>query len=70
MGLLLDDKSVIHKPKPMPGRVEVVQRASLSKYNMYKFDYYGAYWGSQSCSFNLFLEFILKREVCIMQTEP
>ena len=32
--------------------------------------YYRVSWWSHSCSFNLFMEPILKREVCIMQTEP
>ena len=31
---------------------------------------YGAYWGPHSHSFNLLIEFILKEEVGIMQTEP
>ena len=31
---------------------------------------YGAYWRPHSYSFNLLIEFILKEEVSIMQTEP
>ena len=31
---------------------------------------YGAYWRAHSHSFNLFIEFILKRKVSIMQKEP
>ena len=30
---------------------------------------YGAYLWAHGCSLHLFIEFILKREVCIMQTE-
>ena len=36
-GILFDDESIIHKPIPMPGGVQVVWRASLSKYSMYRF---------------------------------
>ena len=36
MALLLDDKSVIHKPEQHLGGVEAEQRASLSKYSMYR----------------------------------
>ena len=32
--------------------------------------YYKAYQGPHRCSFNLFIELILKREVSIMQKEP
>ena len=31
---------------------------------------YGAYWWAYSHSLNLLIEFLLKWEVCIMQTEP
>ena len=70
MGLLLNDKGVIHKPEPMPkwggGSVEGFPFKILHV----EVCYYGAYLGPHSCSFNLFIEFILKKEVCIMQTEP
>ena len=36
MGLLLDDPSVIHKPKPKPGGLEADLRASLSKCSIYR----------------------------------
>ena len=31
--------------------------------------HYRAYWRPHSCVFHLLIEFILKREVCIVQTE-
>ena len=36
MGLLLNDKCVIQKPKPKPGGLEAELRASLSKCSMYR----------------------------------
>ena len=63
MGLLMDDKGVIHIPKPMP--TEVLE-ADMESFSLKTFQVqicnYGAYWRSHSHSFNLFIEFILKGE--------
>ena len=70
MSLLLDDPSVIHTPIPKPG----VVRGRLKGFSLKMFHiqvgYYQAYRWPHSHSFNLFIELILKREACIMQTEP
>ena len=68
MGLLLDDESVIHKPKPVPGGGGSVEGFLFRIFNI-QVSHYGADWGPHSCTLNLFIEFILKRKVCIMQTE-
>ena len=70
MGLLLNDTSVIHKPKLIPGGLEEEWRASLSKTFHIQVGNYGAYQKPFHHSLNLLIEYVLKGEVCIMQTEP
>ena len=61
MGLLLDDKCVIHIPKPMPrgigGRLESF---SLKIFHA-QIGHYGTYWRPHSHPFNLFIEFIFEK---------
>ena len=52
------------------GGLEADQRASLSKCSMYRLATMGLIWWPHCHSLNLLIEFILKWEVCIMQTEP
>ena len=70
MSLLLDDPSIIHKPKPILGRVGGRLESFFLKMFHIQIDNYGAYHRPPSCSFNLLIEFILKRKVSVMQTEP
>ena len=65
MSLLLDDPSVIHKPILKPGGWQADLRASPSKCSIYRLAIIGL-----TSDPNLFIELILEREVCIMQTEP
>ena len=68
--LLLDDPEVIRKPKPIPRRVgRRLESFSLKMFHV-QICSYGAYQRPHSHSFNLLIEFILKRIVSIMQTEP
>ena len=69
MGLLLDNKNVFHKPEPVPGGGGRVETFPLKILHVQIY-HYRAYWRPHSCTFNLFIEFILKGEVCIVQTEP
>ena len=70
MSLLLDDPSIIHKPKPIPGWVgDRLESFSLKMFYI-QIGNYGAYWRPHCHSFNLLMEFILKRKVSVMHTEP
>ena len=69
MGLMLDDKSVVHKPKPVPWGGDRAESFPLKTLHV-QVCHYRAYWRPHSCTFTLFIEFILKQEVCIVQTEP
>ena len=70
MGLLLNDKSAIHKPVPIPGGARGRPECFSLKMFHVQVSYYGAYWWPYNCAFNLFIKLVLKGEVCIMQTEP
>ena len=67
---LLNDPCVIHKPIPIPGGIRGSMKGFPLKMLHVQIDNYGIYWQPHCCSLNLFIEFILKWEVCIMQTEP
>ena len=69
IGLLLNDKNVIHIPEPMPGEwgqtgVILFQDAPYRSWP--NWTYGRPYW----CSFNLFIGLVFEREVCVVQTEP
>ena len=70
MGLFLDDKGVIHIPKPLPRGVGGRLKSFSLKMFHVQICNYGTYQRPHSHSFNLLIEFILKGEVSIMQTEP
>ena len=70
MGLLLYDKGVIHIPKPMPRGVgNRLESFSVKMFHV-QICNYGTNQRPHGCSFNLFIEFILKGEVSTIQTEP
>ena len=70
MGLLLDDKGVMHIPIPMSrgvgGRLESF---SLKMFHV-QICNYGAYQRYHCHSFNLLIDLFLKGEVSIVQPEP
>ena len=67
---LLDDPCVVHKPKPIPGGIRGRLEGFPVKMLHIQTGNYGADWWPHHHSLNLLIEFILKWEVCIMQTEP
>ena len=70
MSLLLDDPAVIHKPEPISKGVGGRPESFSLKMFHVQICNYGLYQRSHCHSFNLLIEFILKRNASIMQTEP
>ena len=65
IGLLLDDKSVIPKPKPIPGGGGKPEGFSLKMLHV-QVCHYWDYQRPHSCSFNLFIRLMLEKEKYVL----
>ena len=69
VGLLVDDKGIIHIPAPELGGWGAVLRAFCSKYSMYRLATMGLTGGTHGSTLNLFIELALERKVGVFETK-
>ena len=67
--LPLDDKCIIYIPHPKSRGGDGLE-GLLFKVLYIQVSYNGTYWGSHCHTLNLFIDFVLKRKISIMQAEP